>query len=94
MIPPNNANRIADSEDLDEQFDLDLHCLPKPVCRRIKDHYCIIYILFVSILVRLKFCHSLTETLIQCDVAVIQWITSCHKYCYDNTCINTLDGNK
>ena len=34
----NDANGIANSEDTD-QSDLGLHCLPRPVCPKILDHY-------------------------------------------------------
>ena len=38
-----NANGIADSEDPDqtaqEQSDLGLHCLPRPICQKTLDHY-------------------------------------------------------
>ena len=32
------AYRMANSEDPDQQSDLGLHCLPKSVCLKIKDH--------------------------------------------------------
>ena len=40
-----DANEIANSEDpdqtaLEEQSDLGLHCLPRPICPKTLDHYC------------------------------------------------------
>ena len=45
----NNADRMANSVDPDqtvplrdpdqEQSDLGLHCLPRPICQKTKDHY-------------------------------------------------------
>ena len=32
--------------------------------------------------------------LLSYDIAVIQWITSCHKKFYDHTCNNTLAGTR
>ena len=34
----------ANSVDSEEQSDLSLHCLPRPICPKIEDHYGIIYI--------------------------------------------------
>ena len=31
-MPPKDADGIANSEDPDQQSDLGLHCLPRPVC--------------------------------------------------------------
>ena len=46
VIPPNDANGKANSEDsdqtaLEEQSDLGLHCLHRTVCPKIKDPYSI-----------------------------------------------------
>ena len=34
-----DADGIADSVDHEEQSDLGLHCLPKPICPTTYDHY-------------------------------------------------------
>ena len=46
VLPQNNANGIANSEDpdlirllLEEQSDLGLYCLSRPICPKTKDHY-------------------------------------------------------
>ena len=36
---PKDAVRIANSLDLDQQTDLGLYCLPRPVCPKIYEHY-------------------------------------------------------
>ena len=45
----------------------------------------------VSVIVSFVF-HTVKLIILSYDVAVIQRITSCHKLCYDHTCINTLAG--
>ena len=32
VMPPNDAEGIANSGDPDQTADLDLHCLPRPIC--------------------------------------------------------------
>ena len=38
VMHPKDADSIANSED-PEQSDLGLHCLPRPICPKTKDHY-------------------------------------------------------
>ena len=42
MRSPKDADGMANSVDPDQtaQSDLGLHCLPRPVCPKTKDHFC------------------------------------------------------
>ena len=60
MFCQKHANGIANSEDAD-QSDLDLHCLPRPICPKTYDHYGIVSLSDQNVVESCLCCFRLTE---------------------------------
>ena len=43
LIGPKDADGMANGVDPDQQSDLGLHCLPRPVCPKTYEHYVTLY---------------------------------------------------
>ena len=64
--------------------------------RTIQDSFVDALLRILALVVYLKYVRMsvVMNNCLSYDLAVIQWIMSCHKLCYDYTLHNTFGGNK